>query len=938
MNNVNANITSETATKPTNNEGNTMSNHITDEAIQMNAEYIAPEADTQVAEEVNRIARAIVKDNPSASKSRVSRGDTDITNVSKAMRQQDRALSAGTYGTIPVEAFMSDVAIQCAQMFITKGKSHPKLNSIRKEYGVGKEHSTKNSRRYIMGGVSAAIGILHGHGENTPYDFISSQKVRDAITESIIMAKIEDNIIRVIKQQFREYPTDLSPARIKEIANRIRVSDKLNDIEVIKAENNKIAKASQNAVKYFKKGASEYYPSQRMASLVKAWNAVTGQSVKVEDNLTVLNSGVTKGQAANVAAGIYNVLINESIIIESEVTPNNTTYTQVHISQEVLDSWLVTEFLRIGNSARGMIMTSAPEQVTELVGQLPSITSTVGLQVCSAKYSERGNTDLATQAINIFNQTRKYVNQEYLAIAEIAFYAGIPDAISQADIKAMSKTDAQRAQESNRERSQKVSRFNNAMDMAKEIADAPYWAMFNKEWRGRYNEAITGLSSHTGSIAKPFLLIDATPAVIEVLEDNIGKMLSDNDGNNMEKDDIADRMAQVKEYNKDIRQSVIDINNGLVSDWVKSKVEPKGYGLYYAAAMDIVKAYDNPAHESGIVIPTDQNCSAIGFLGAIAKDMNSIRAVNLVGSETRQDIYEMAAANMVADYPKSKQVKAFMNEYFDDVKPALINRVATVVINNKSVVKRSLLKPSIMTAGYGSVDGNVKWAVVKTLRAVMDENNKVEALAMQVIGEMVIVERRQLLEESNNVMQLFTFMAKKAIHNEDAIKSANTAKNPTQYNKAVKGHSGQGVLSWTVADGMVVGNQYNAQGKSHGASLDANKMDVKAASNGISANKVHSHDAALMTMVAVEMNCPLVPIHDSWGVSSGNFLRLQEVVRRVFKETMENNTILRDFVADNRHMFTDKDLLDIDNQVEHILRNEADFNMDGMETNQWNWS
>ena len=447
---------------------------------------------------------------------------------------------------------------------------------------------------------------------------------------------------------------------------------------------------------------------------------------------------------------------------------------------------------------------------------------------------------------------------------------------------------------------------------------------WNVDYRGRCYPIPTALSPQGDDIQKSLLLFaEGTPLAsnddVKWLQIH-GANLSGND-----KISFAERIAWVKANETNIVNSAEDPIG--YTWWYE--VSKGDYPMEFLAFCFEYKKLLTYIEECGMAkgfvstlpLAFDGTCSGLQHFSALLRDEVGGQAVNLMPSDTVQDIYSIVADKvnkLLLKDALSGSEDSFKTNKDDEValdkegKPMVVYGEKTLAQNwvsfnrikfGKDGITRKVCKRSVMTLAYGSKQYGFK-----------------ENLLADIIHPYVLDHPEDNLFLSPN--QAAIYMAKLIW---DSVK--------TTVIKAVEGmewlqkvadlicHDNH-VVTWNTPNGFPVQQNYMKM-KAENIQLRFNKarvrfynqretddVDNRAQRNGIAPNFIHSMDACHLQRVVNSMkkrgDNNFMMIHDSFGTDCAHAGLLYKVIRQEFVGLYKDQNHLENFLETVRYLISDE--------------------------------
>ena len=260
------------------------------------------------------------------------------------------------------------------------------------------------------------------------------------------------------------------------------------------------------------------------------------------------------------------------------------------------------------------------------------------------------------------------------------------------------------------------------------------------------------------------------------------------------------------------------------------------------------EGHDSYDFLSTLVCHQDGSCNGIQHASAITGNRATAEATNCTAAkrtDVPRDIYGEAAATLI-----------------QNLKARGLDAEADIIAK----YGRKAMKMPVMTSAYGAgadTCGFGLWIQLDT-----EDQNSLEPQR-----EAIYAEIWKALEAHAGAVLNVNKTLQRAVQDDMESKGARA-------------------LSWETADGFLVHMEARAKGKDARSYVGAGRyvvrtdeVDVGAQRNGISANFIHSIDAAHLREVVRQANCELVTVHDSIGSHAGSFWHISKLVRQTFAST-----------------------------------------------------
>lgn len=324
---------------------------------------------------------------------------------------------------------------------------------------------------------------------------------------------------------------------------------------------------------------------------------------------------------------------------------------------------------------------------------------------------------------------------------------------------------------------------------------------------------------------------------------------------------------------------------------------------------------DGPNHISALPLAFDGSCSGIQHFSAMLRDERGGRAVNLIPSETVQDIYKIVsdeveiALQLDLKYGTESHMETVVDKITGEITERRVSGTKELAIMwltygmSRKVTKRSVMTLAYGSKAYGFAD-QVNEDVVK--KAIDNDEGQMftsprEAcryMAAKIWDSVSVVVVAAV--EAMNWLQ----KAAKLLASEVKCKKTKAVLKPAM------------PVYWTTPDGFPVWQQYTInptrridliflgdvriQATVMMRDNGTNKIDARKQESGISPNFVHSQDGSHLRKTVVHGHDNhgirfFALIHDSFGTIASKAGAMFRAVRETMVETYENSNVLTDF-------------------------------------------
>lgn len=440
------------------------------------------------------------------------------------------------------------------------------------------------------------------------------------------------------------------------------------------------------------------------------------------------------------------------------------------------------------------------------------------------------------------------------------------------------------------------------------------WFPYNMDWRGRVY-AVPMFNPQGNDMTKGLLTLAKGKPIGE--EGFYWLKIHGANCAGVDKVPFPERIALIEKHVDDILACAKDpINN----TWWAEQDSPfcfLAFCFEYAGV-----AHHGLSYNCSLPLAFDGSCSGIQHFSAMLRDEVGGRAVNLLPSETVQDIYGIVAQK-VNEILKQDAINGTPNEMITvtDKDTGEISeklKLGTSTLAQQWLaygVTRSVTKRSVMTLAYGSkefgfrqqvLDDTIQPAIDSGKGLMFTQPNQAAGYMAKLIWDAVSVTVVAAVEAMNWLKSAAKLLAAE-------VKDKKT--------KEILRH--RCAVHWTTPDGFPVWQEYRKPLQKRldmiflgqfrlqptintlkDSGIDAHKQE-----SGIAPNFVHSQDGSHLRMTVVYAHEKygiesFALIHDSFGTIPADAGKLFKAVRETMVITYENNDVLADFYdqfADQLH-------------------------------------
>ena len=316
----------------------------------------------------------------------------------------------------------------------------------------------------------------------------------------------------------------------------------------------------------------------------------------------------------------------------------------------------------------------------------------------------------------------------------------------------------------------------------------------------------------------------------------------------LDKETLNDRLAWTYE-NEWLIERVATDPIGNLSDWEGAE-EPWQFLASCDEFYHCVIKRDRIS--TGLPVAIDATCSGLQILAGLAKDKSTAKLVNVIPSDKPQDAYKVIAETSKPNIPEK------IRSHWD--RKCTKRTVMTIPYNAKPFSNRSYISEALKDKGI-EID---KEDLTQTVKAVRD------AMDIIVPGPMKVM--KWIEAEVSN-----------------AIK------------RGVK------ELQWVTPSGFIVSQQIYkkeyeritlqvlGQCNMRASTGDSEVVDKARHKAATAPNLIHSLDASLLCLSALDFNHPLALIHDSVLCRSTDMTELSKIVREKYMHLFAEHDYLTDF-------------------------------------------
>uniref|UniRef100_A0AAU6W4B5 DNA-directed RNA polymerase n=1 Tax=Pseudomonas phage Lepni01 TaxID=3138536 RepID=A0AAU6W4B5_9VIRU len=349
-----------------------------------------------------------------------------------------------------------------------------------------------------------------------------------------------------------------------------------------------------------------------------------------------------------------------------------------------------------------------------------------------------------------------------------------------------------------------------------------------------------------------------------------------------------------------------------VTDWM-SMDSPFCFLAFCFEWAGVVK--DGPNHISALPLAFDGSCSGIQHFSAMLRDERGGRAVNLVPSETVQDIYKLVSdeVEIALQWDLKYGTEAHMETVIDKITGEITERRCTgtkelAIMWLTYGMSRKVTKRSVMTLAYGSKAYGFSDQISEDIVKKAIDND---------CGQMFTSPREACRYMAAKIWDSVSVVVVAAVEAMNWLqKAAKLLASEVKDKKTKEVLKPAMPVYWTTPDGFPVWQEYKInptrridlmflgdvriQATVMLRGTAESKIDARKQESGISPNFVHSQDGSHLRKTVVHGHDNhgirfFALIHDSFGTIASKAGAMFRAVRETMVETYENNDVLADF-------------------------------------------
>lgn len=535
-------------------------------------------------------------------------------------------------------------------------------------------------------------------------------------------------------------------------------------------------------------------------------------------------------------------------------------------------------------------------------------------------------------AVNYLQSTAWTINKPVLEVLKAAYEAGleVEGLPSKKDIPLPAKPrsweqmdkDARRlwkhrvSQTKQHNRSVKAGRMllKHDLETADRLAEAErFWTPMNCDWRGRVYSVPHFNFQRDDRVRALFLFADGQPIGEEGLRWLKVHVANCWGRDKIDKLPLEERIAWVDEQ---VRLGLIQANaeTPLALAWTHEDhqwTRAKQPFLFLAACMELTAALvAGPQYVTRLPVSFDGSCSGLQHLAAMTRDEQTAKLVNLIPSETPQDVYQ-AVADLVS---KTVQACAAGSD-------AHASEIAELWLAHG--IDRDVVKRNVMTYSYSSKKFGMAAQLCEDLMRPLEFAvlaGKLPAHPFAHPSDRVVKEGFKVIERAPGTAAA-KFLAGHVYEAIEALvqKPAEAMQMLQKIARALA-HEGK-PANWTTPLGLPWVNRYHVPNlktlnlwmhdkrvRSVYADGYQKEIDKDKAANGIAPNFVHALDACHLLSVAAASRdagiTGIATVHDSFGCLAPDAARFNQIIREEFVNLYEEHDVLAEVLAQAQHDLT----------------------------------
>ena len=423
-----------------------------------------------------------------------------------------------------------------------------------------------------------------------------------------------------------------------------------------------------------------------------------------------------------------------------------------------------------------------------------------------------------------------------------------------------------------------VSQTSKAMTFERQILQAQmlaeksaFWQPHSFDFRGRLYPANQMLTSQGDHVAKALIEFSNGKPIGEKGLAALKLQVANTYG--YDKLNIEERLSKVDDMRSDLELMLTDDKKAM--QLVRIADEPMAF---YAAAVDLARAWSNPNHISHLPIAVDGTCNGLQILSLLGKDEVGASKTNCTASTQRKDLY-LEVGLAVRGIIENIILKAESTIESDAAH-------AWYEVMQDDRLARKVVKRAVMTTAYGVTPEGIREQLVadRMVDPLTVPDSLINLPVLQArhklasfMRDWILVARVEVVSEAVRIMDYLRDSAKVMAEN---------------------GYP----LSWETPDGCQVSQKYVVLKEKHVRTFDnwmrrlrkrTDQLSPAKNAGAAAPNVVHSLDAAMCRMVATKLVDSKIEdmafVHDSYAVHACHLETLNNIIRDVAVSIFKGN-------------------------------------------------
>lgn len=386
------------------------------------------------------------------------------------------------------------------------------------------------------------------------------------------------------------------------------------------------------------------------------------------------------------------------------------------------------------------------------------------------------------------------------------------------------------------------------LSLANHFRDRKFWMPHNMDFRGRVYPISPHLTHLSSDLTRSMLCFSQKQPLGEFGLDWL-KLHCINLTGMKKRDSVTDRL----QYADEILDDIIDSADNPIDGrqwWLKSD-EPWQTLAACVEIADAIRSGDPPNYMSSFPIHQDGSCNGLQHYAALGRDIDGAASVNLSKSEVPQDVY-----STVANY-----VEKFRS------RDALSGN--TIAIELDGLIKRKIIKQTVMTTVYGVTAYGARLQIEKQLKNINFPSKSINA-ASGYLQKQTFLALTEMFSAAREIQDWLTECAKFI------------SKDHAQH------------VEWISPLGLPVVQPYTRKSKRTQTNVSLTSSDFKRndavvntvkEKNAFPPNFIHSLDSCHMMLTS--LNCEksgltFVSVHDCFWTHAGTVQIMNRICREQF--------------------------------------------------------